>query len=86
MPIFTYALLLFSTLSVLQRFSASAAQRQKYIIPHGCFLFQALIGLILSDMSVLRPVSRGTGHHHTNPRKIHSRLRFGQGWVNIMFL
>lgn len=37
-------------------------------------------------MSVLRSTSRATGKLHTNPRQIHSRIRFGQGWINIMFL
>lgn len=77
---------LFSALSVTYKFSMSSKDRAKYVIDHGSYLFQALIGLILSDMSVLRSKPRGTGVHTNSNRVNNSRLRLGQGWPNIMFL
>ena len=84
--LFTYAILLFTASAALTRFSASVKNRSKFAIIQGSYLFQALIGLILSDMSVLRASSRSTGKHPNSTRINNSRLRFGQGWVNIMFL
>lgn len=50
---FTTALLFFTALSVLQPFSATSRQRAKYSILHSCYLFQALIELILRDKYVV---------------------------------
>ena len=74
-------ILLFSiTYLVHKRFSMSIKERAKYNITEESYLFQALIGLILSDMSVLRSTPRGTGQHaSTSTRISNSRIRFGQG-------
>jgi hypothetical protein len=79
--IFLGSLLLFSITSLVhKRFSMSIKERAKFNIPEGSYLFQALIGLILSDMSVLRSTPRGTGQHaSTSTRVSNSRIRFGQG-------
>lgn len=77
--LFATAFLLFTATLSFGRFSASNAIRDSYKLEHGSYLFQALIGLILSDMSVLHSLSRSTGQHTKNPRSINSRLRFGQG-------
>ena len=64
----------------------STQERANYTIHQDSYLFQALIGLILSDMSVLRAKTRSTGAHPNSKRVSNSRLRFGQGWPNVMFL
>lgn len=76
---FAYALVLFTATAALSRFSASVENRARFTIDRGSYLFQALIGLILSDMSVLRAKSRSTGAHPNSRRVNNSRLRFGQG-------
>jgi hypothetical protein len=70
------ALTLFTALSIFNKYSATRAKRASLTIPKDSYLFQALIGLILSDMSVLHSISRSTG---VLTRPIHTRLRFGQG-------
>jgi len=75
------SIFLFSmTFLVHKRFSMSIKERAKFNITKGSYLFQALIGLILSDISVLRNTPRGTGQHaSTSTRVSNSRIRFGQG-------
>jgi hypothetical protein len=77
------AFTLFTALSILNKYSATRVKRAGLTIPNDSYLFQALIGLILSDMSILRSISRSTG---VLTRPIHTRLRFGQGWINVLFL
>jgi len=79
------AILFFTILTIRHRFSMTNKERAKLTISYGSYLFQALIGLILSDMSVLRSKSRTTGQHPNSTRISNSRLRFGQGWPNVVF-
>jgi len=75
------SVLLFSIASLVsKRFSMSIKERESFSIPKDSYTFQALIGLILSDMSVLASIPRGTGKHTLDSSRVsNSRLRFGQG-------
>ncbi|KAJ3113459.1 hypothetical protein HK100_001975, partial [Physocladia obscura] len=60
--------------------------RKAITVPKDSYTFQALIGLLLSDMHVSTARSRSVGvHSSTSSRVPNSRLQFGQDWPNVLF-